>query len=419
MNSLLSEGRVKNNKFINRSLISRPRDLKKADLISPDSILKNFTVSVKADGIQYFLLFHKSGIWLYSPRRGLIKVCHLSEDYQDLDGTLYIGELLEEINLKEGETLSSKYMYLPFDCLGYKGKSIISENYLSRIERVKDIVEKELFCDGSSILKVEEKKIFPLGDNSESFYKNFNQCYESVKSLSYKDDGFIFTPIDSPFVAKGQFQKSGRILSNVLDVCKFKPVEKRSLDFLVKDGFLYLYTGSDLKKFNSVSYSLDFPGDIDDKIVEFFPKMSSDGIKLIPERIRYDKEYPNTVAIADEIVKSYYEKNPVTIETLLGKDTVLMRSYNNMEKRKLLKNARDYVIDIGSGKGGDIDKYSSNTNVEKVLLIEPNPDYYSELLDRLKTSKKKNIFDTLLSKGESTDLIINKLETFLPQNMKK
>ena len=75
--------------------------------------------------------------------------------------------------------------------------------------------KETLFCVDS----VFEKKIFNLGLKSETFYEGFRKCYEEKKKIIYNDDGYIFTPVSSPYLAEGQLHsKRDRVLSKFPDV---------------------------------------------------------------------------------------------------------------------------------------------------------------------------------------------------------
>lgn len=420
-NNYLSGGKSVSNDKIDRKFVSRPRDLLKNDVTSPNSILRGFAVSIKADGVPYFLVFFKNRIFLVDYKGKVDDLCPIPEKYSTLDNTIFVGELIERSKLKKESYTDFMNIYLPFDTIVYKGSSFINKNYLERFEISNEIKGMEIFCEGIKKVKIEEKKIFNLGMKSDDFYESFNKCYDEKKNIIYEDDGYILTPINSPFIAEGQTHpKRERILSKFLDVCKFKPLEKRSIDFIVKDGKIYSYDNrkGKLVEFNKIKFTLEFSEDIDDKIVEFFPNFTTKGVILKPSRIRSDKEYPNETETVDEISRSYTENNPITEDTLRGKDTTLMRAFNNFYiKGRLIKSLEGYVVDIGSGKGGDIAKFGGNNKIEKILSVEPNKEFANEFEERLKKSKFEKKFKLLKDvKGEDKDEIIREMN-FFPENM--
>ena len=421
-NNSLSGGELQDNDRISYKYISRPRDLLKRDITAPNSVLQGYTVSIKAHGVQYFLVLYDNTVYLVDPNKSNVsEICPIEPKYLDLEGSIFAGELIETVNLKNPTVTDFMNIFLPFDTICFKNKIIKDENYMMRYDKISHIKDMEIFCKGVKNIKIFEKKIFNLGLKSESFYEGFNKCHQHKKEVVYHDDGYIFTPVSVPYLAPGQMRpKRERELSKFPDVCKFKPVEKRSIDFKIKGSKLYVYDKKTKKDvlFDNIKFSLDFGEDIEGKIVEFFPKFTGKDVIMIPMRIREDKAFPNELETVKELYNSYNESNPVTEETLLGKDTVLMRSFNNFYiKSKLIRDLEGYVIDIGAGNGGDINKYGSNEKIKKILAVEPHPPFSNEFEKRLKSSKFKNKFSLLReTKGEDTEDIVNGM-SFFPSNM--
>ena len=423
-NYAISSGQNQESDSVVYKYLSRPRDLLKRDVTAPNSILQGYTVSVKADGVQFFLILYDNMVYLINSKsKGseLEPICPIDPKYIHLENSIFAGELIESEKLKDSTATDFMNVFLPFDTICFQGEFMTDENYMTRIDKIESIKNMEVFCKGVKNIKVFEKKIFNLGLKSESFYDGFRKCHEHKKDIIYNDDGYIFTPVSSPYLAPGQLKpKKERQLSKFPDVCKFKPLEKRSIDFKIKRGNLYALNKRNKKEvlFNKLKFSLDFPKDIEGKIVEFFPKFTGRDIVMIPERIRDDKLYPNDLEIADELYSSYTESNPLTEDTLLGKDTVLMRAFNNtFIKSKLIQDLEGYVVDIGAGNGGDIKKYGFNNKVRKVLAVEPHLPFADEFENRLYASQFKNKFSLLKGvKGEDKEEIIDGMK-FFPDNM--
>jgi len=418
-NQKLSNDKLDSEKGILYGLISRPRDLKKEDLTRPKAILSGFTVSVKASGVQYFLLFHKFGIWLLSSKGEKIRVSDLTDDLKSLENSIFAGEYIFREQLVKKTGIDSIGLFLPFDTICYQNRSVVDLPYLERISYFDNIVDTEIISQGIKKIKIIRKNIYDLGETSKSFYQGFKKCYQEKSKLIYEEDGYVFTPKFSSYVAEGQTKSPrDRVLFKYLDVCKFKPVEKRSIDFLVSNGKLYTYDGRKTVPFDSLKYDLDFQDDIEDKIVEFFPDFSGEEIILKPKIIREDKQMPNKPDVAELHVMSYTEPNPITEKTLLGEDTVLMRNFNNFYiKGELIRNINGYVIDMGAGKGGDMTKFGKNREIEKVISVEPNKEFNKEYKKRLSTSRFKDKFYLLENtKAEQYEPIIEAMKTFFPKN---
>ena len=418
-NEMLSNGKIKDKDEIKYGLVSRPRDLLKSDITKPNSILKGFTASIKADGVQYFLIIYKYGVWLMNQKGEKMRVGPLDDKFRELKGSIFAGEYIVREKLKEGTKFEFLALFLPFDTISYKGKSVVENNYLDRISYFSDIKGTEIISKGVNTLKIGEKKIFDLGEDSDSFYKGFRECYLEKKNIIYQEDGYILTPKYSPYVANGQNRpKRERTLSRFLDVCKWKPMEKRSMDFLVMGGKIHSFERKKNIVFEDLAYSLDFPESLEGKIVEFFPVFEEDTVSLKPERIRDDKSFPNKTETVLEIVKSYTEFNPITEKTLLGKDTTLMREFNNnFIKSKLINDLEGYIVDIGAGKGGDLAKFGYNSKIRKVLSVEPNKEFSMEFKRRLSLSKFTDKFYLLEeTKGEDTETIIQGMKDAFPED---
>jgi hypothetical protein len=397
---------------ISYNLVSRPRDLLKIDLTSPKSILQGYTVSIKADGVQFFLVIYKTGVYLVNQKGKMIRICQLLEEYRDLENSIFAGEVIKN-HISDTEF---SQIYLPFDVIYHQGSMTRDMDYLERIEKLKDIYNLELRCKGFNLLKVREKKIFYLGTTNEEFYPAFRKCYDEKKKIFYQDDGYIFTPNKGGYMTKGQMNRSTKNLGKFPDVCKFKPLEKRSIDFRVRGGKVYVFHRGRELEFKDVDARIPRPEEFENKIVEFFPVFErGEIVHMRPERVREDKSRPNTLDVAKELVSGYREINPITEKTFLGEDTVLMRNFNNFYiKRKLIQDIEGYVVDIGFGKGGDAIKYNKNDKILRVMGVEPNPDFYSAAKERKIGDKIFKVDDL---KGEDSEKVEKEFLKVFPSDM--
>lgn len=394
-------GRESENLMSIYAFISRPRDLEIADLTN-DGILKPFAISLKADGVQKFMLFHISGVYFID----LNEVNKIS------------SKKYEKTSLYVGEYINDKNLYLPFDTIVFEDENVKDNNYLFRYK----------FCQKINNLKINdkinilEKPIYTYENNVKSFNETITQVYLSDEQSEFNIDGLIFTPIQSGYLANGQNKDSkNRILSKYNDVCKYKKPEDLTIDFLVKDNALYSYDQNKLKKpwfmnENNIAKETFLVNKYKNKIVEFKPILDDENNTIIykPIRIREDKNYPNKLEVAEKLYK--LRQNPIEKETLEGKTTQLMRRYHNVIKRTIIRNQSGFVIDIGSGRGGDLDKYNKNTNIKKVFSIEPNKEFideYNQRLNALKYGKEK--FYNVQGGGEDTEKIITGSSKFFKE----
>jgi hypothetical protein len=406
--------------------VARARDLKMADLV-PRGILKGYSVSLKADGEYRFLVFHKTGVWLLYPKNIVERLGDLSDHYPE--DTIIAGELIDKKNLKEGVHVDAERVFVPFDVTMVGGRNVSNSPYPTRVKLTVNILKNDyLKIGGVNKLYIFHKSYHNIV-SSGTFYESIATAFSERSSVIFKDDGLMFTPNNSPYIADGSSKnQSQRILSNYSDICKWKPPDKQTLDFL------YEYNGGDyilkhmenrkLVEFRSTKLSKDFEFINLDKVkmwsgsvVEFAPVDISGGkVTMKPIRMRGDKPFPNDYDILE--VGYSLMRNPVHESTLMGEDTVLMRRYHNSLKRKILTDSsvkpRSVLIDFGSGKGGDLQKWSK---FSKVLAIEPNPEFIQEMSRRIDRSGVGDKVTVLHSRGEEKDKILDALGTFLPENM--
>ena len=400
--------------------ISKARDLHYADLTN-DGLLDDYAISPKADGELFFLIFHSSGIWLISSVI-LNRISLLNQNYKQYENTIYAGELLQKDDMKEGQSFDSNELFLIFDTLIYKSKTVHNMDYRKRRSYFENI---EVKLNKHFLLKAEPKVIINLGTTSEDFCKNNTKAFELEASMNYKTDGLIYTPNKSGYIAEAQkirnLKPEDRILSLYTDVCKYKLPEKLTIDFLVQKGKLLSkvsgrnlpFKGTTKWPFTMTNYEI-YP-ECENKIVEFAPSIYENNIVYKPVRIRKDKTFPNNMNTALDLWKLVHD--PIRPETLQCKDVKLMRKFNNQIKSKIIDKISGFVVDIGAGKGGDVSKFLRNKKIQKVVAIEPNKEFVTEYNRRLENLRTFNKFSLLNSGGEESDKILQFSETHFPQNM--
>lgn len=141
------------------------------------------------------------------------------------------------------------------------------------------------------------------------------------------------------------------------------------------------------------------------------------GEDFFPLRQRSEKPVANSFPVALDVWKNI--QDPITWETLRGQslpDTEgagrersslqLMRKYHNRVKNDLFRSSSGVLLDIGSGRGGDIDKWQ---NYDTVLAVEPNENHIQELRQRLSRSPMQYRVTVLQAGGEETKKIVDKV----------
>ena len=334
-----------NSRFLTYSLISKPRDLTPRDL-TDDGLWNSFAVGVKLDGLLKYIIECKNG-YIELTDKGYVD--HNSEG--DIK-SVYVAEKMEGV-------------YYIFDCIVYGGDRCDQKDYIQRFENI---------SPRDDSFKV--KEIF----YTRNLFDNVRDALKYKEELGLDDDGLIFTPIDSPYITKGQLLEKGaeRYLSKALDVCKWKPKEKLSLDLELVGKSLFVAGGR--KPFSQRGIRFDTK-EYKSGILEFFPIYENNRlVKYEARRERTDKSFPNSYYVVSGLLK--LAERPVELETLLGKGIGLQRAYHNDIKRMLINKVNaDYILDIGSGKGGDLHKWNA-TKVKRVFGIEPNEENLKELRNR-------------------------------------
>lgn len=392
---------LKNEITISNKPLFQPRNLKIDDLMYGGLIGSNeiYTVTPKADGLRRILFSENGNIWLVYPPYDVS--FYLKANKGVLNDFILDGELVEynEILNENGIVISpKKLVYLVFDCLydNEIGKLIQSYPLEDRIKTASKFV--------AELQKVKNLK-FECQTKSFMPFKTSNELFLLMDTLTktnfpYNIDGYIFTPSYMPYdVNISHVSLENRVLTKQPDICKWKPVEEITIDFLVKDNKLYsynqlnnqmeLFTGTSLKPFNGdYESNEDIP---DETIVEFY--WDFDKNKFIKKKYRTDKVKPNRKEFAIDNWKLIHL--PITIETLKGESLALLRKYHNDIKRNLFNECIQLkaktLLDIGSGRGGDINKWF---NFEKIICVEPNIDNIKELIIRI--NEMFNQLDTIV-----------------------
>lgn len=393
------------------------------------SIPGGYSVSLKADGTRYFLYFDRDGLYLVAPEsRVLTKISgqdtqHPGLKGDDLTGTILDCEVIGEIS--EDGTMDY-YEILAFDLLAKSNQDMRNLGYVERQKSLKLIVEsfgkKDSF---KKLIQLELKPVYrlPHYDNTMSVAEGLeaskqlfeiltvlvNASYsdQSTNGINWSTDGLIFTPSERPYLEYedvfGQIPDSrdkDRVEKhNYSLIRKWKP--ELTIDFLVsklESGQVTLFSHNsktgDKIEFKG-DYNIPWNGSVEltpdmiGKIIEFkwtySDKFLDNAFVLYKERV--DRSTPNSEKVAMDVWRLIHD--PVTSEHLRGTTLNFMRRYHNKVKRFLLselsskiKDAKDrpVLLDIGSGRGGDIFKWNV---FSEVYAVEPDVENMREFLGRL------------------------------------
>lgn len=399
---------------------SKARDLEWKDL-TRDGILQPFTVSLKAEGVSCFIYFHYSGIYqCKQPFTEIEKIADIDQSFLHLQDSLYIGELMDKDSLKK--PFMEDFLYLPYDCLYYNGEDIKDLDYLKRFSYTRKIHDKIIGKNLKYLIR--EKDIFPYKEDAQSFFNAFKKAYSISNAVNYNTDGFIFTPVYSSYVTNGQKfnPRKGRYLSNILDVCKYKKPEDLTIDLLVKEDGVYSsngkFKGTEKHPIKADSFLID--ESMYDKIIEFKPGKIDGKIQytFLNDRT-LNKKYPNSAKQISINWDLFYD--PIYLKTLLGEEFGLLRKYHNTIKSRIINGLEGYVIDIGSGKGGDLHRYIANKKIKDILFVEPDKEFYDEF-NRRKFKMLKKIgnkgYNIIQAGGEESLKILEAFKKYLLPRIK-
>jgi hypothetical protein len=236
--------------------------------------------------------------------------------------------------------------------------------------------------------------------------QTFSERYKQIRSiitwitdeaLLYR--GFViyvkpFQPLTKPEdmiaainIVRKQCKYDGVILQSdthyyTSHIFKWKPRYMNTIDFMISDNNtpIDIYQ-NEIKRVNLkinhdiLLYTKHFS--LKNFVTEcFFNPL--DGC-FYPIKIRFDKPLPNTQFVIDETLKLISEH--FSDKNFLGFQLPLARKIINEIKRKLLtSNGKGVLLDIGSGQGGDVDKWEM---FDKIIAVEPDKTQYDRLQQRL------------------------------------
>lgn len=420
---------------VSKSILNEARNLKHKDLVWGGIVgNKNYVYNVtdKADGLRCILVVNNIGVWVIAPgyKYSLLKRIDWTKgDYSqyryDIVGLICEGEDIPVENrleklLPKGEAEPLSYIQF-FDILSIPNGNV-DVRELAHSTRLGHLMH-ELNEKGTLGIIVEKsllvygvKKFYVL-DTVDSFFGKVDRAL-SMK-LNYLTDGLIFTPENeeyNPRMNRENVSYDRRILTRYSDICKWKG--EITMDLAInEDRLLYsvrgeeniLFRGTDLSPYNPNNYEriiskgeleINLDSLVAGTVVEFAYRR---GI-LVPLRVRYDKTTPNPSFVILDNWK--YILDPITRETMIGQSTNLMRKYHNKIKRKLF----DYIsskgnptlLDIASGKGGDVTKWK---RFSKIVAVEPNVENLMELRKRVTNNDMDDKVKILNTVGQDTEVI--------------
>ena len=370
--------------------INKPKNLKINTLLDPK--LNNMLVSLKIDGVRAALFLHHCGTFIIMAPYTVYKIGKGNRLYHN---TLFDCELL--VTYDDDLNRVNDVQIFAFDLCFIQNTDIRNESFDFRYSRLRELdfgfINNLMFCKYYRFMKKDFWK-------EESFYDSVNIV---LQIDDIPQDGLIIQSPETKYTSG----TSGKVY-------KWKPQDQLTIDFkfipAIKDevndliiphhlddegnlidGFIYkIYNkeGRNLRMFfgNKDKYYdgfvvLEEPDiSLNNRIVECV--WDEEIERFSPMRTRVDRLDPNNIITAlgnwEDIIK------PITIDTISGNNLVIMRKYHNREKLNFLKESfseGDVIVDIGSGRGGDLLKWKQ-LNLSKVYSVEPNRENLDILEER-------------------------------------
>lgn len=347
---------------------------------------RKFAITPKFDGVTRYLfvaqiesaiyiwLIYKTAIDLiYKVNSSATKIWSLLSPYI---GTILQGEYMEK-------------QFWVFDTM-YLGNELCIEMYHS-----KRLCKAEQFVNRFSQHWL---KIKPHFHTEISTMFNIRDCLRYMHNTWEHDsekycDGLVFVPLDTSFrndaTYKWKFPQKMTIDFAVYVKYEDEFAIKWSLHVTASDGSLIEF---EYNKSNYYLITRHYNNIVSGAIVEC--KWNGESFDIY--RVRFEKNKPNYVAVAQDVMHDIL--NPVTVTNLLNVESEtlelkLFRNYHNEIKKNLIA---DYcnnkqVLDIGFGRGGDIHKYIA-ANTMKVHAVEPNYEYLKIATQRIRNIKNTQQF---------------------------
>jgi hypothetical protein len=392
---------------------AQPETLQKQHI--PQLYKTLYSVTDKADGDRMLLFITKDKI-VYFIDNNLQKLYKT-----DITSNSYFSCILD------GEVVryNNKISYLAFDLIAYNSKDLRGDtNYLlkTRLNRMNDIVKA---LSLSNMYIVQSKKFY-----IKNVFLGSEKIMNTLSEFPYKNDGLIYTPMNEPYPTNKKWSS----------LLKWKPGHLNSIDFFaIKDSHtengnsiwkLYVQhieqnqqsNNRNLSKVlfdvdklceNTVSDNVTFQTSFSDSLLDPTtnePYQSNTVIEFawnpnikqfVPLRTRWDKtnnpkKHGNFSSVACDIW--YNINNPVEMEMLFKFTTFSkskedfffenLRKFHNKIKEYLYNkytNNCEYLLELCSGKGGDMHKWLYN-NIKNIVGYDISSKHIDECIKRINNS---------------------------------
>ena len=248
-----------------------------------------------------------------------------------------------------------------------------------------------------------------LSAERKAFYEMLKINYQKVNTVFIKKavtlDGLIFTASDTLYTI-GNWDKF------MTTQYKWKPVEKQTVDLLVKKlpgrnnvVQLFISKGGRVEpyQYNYKPVIISIPQNVrDDSIVEF--SLDSSG-KFVFEGVRPDKNTPNSLRTVLNVLNSF--RNPVNINDLYYFLNINSLNKNDLKKVLSYSSSTKLINCIAKNKDLEIIDQQTKENIKKMI---DNVGVKKETEFELRLGRLTNFFNPKLSKY-TFESIMSKLQS--------
>ena len=394
-----------------------------------------YSVTIKADGVRKLLFFAPTGVYLVMAPSSVMKILDdkVATKLKNQHGTVIEGELIPKNKLSSSATDQHKksiIYFLMYDCLSSAGNNKVRT--LPHPKR-REFIDNVQLIFGKLTQYIFDKKEFFIINDVPSFYSNVNMVLDDT--YPFLTDGLMFGPSNYPYdlnLQKVTIKK--RKLSRYPDMLKWKPQDQITIDFAINHvigeqlGYVELltkgtnglvpFTGDKYHPFNAQTMLVmdeEIKKSPSKTVFEFTWDRKLDKFSMVRKRL--DKHKPNRSDVANDNWKVLH--NPLTENVMRGRKFELSFRHHNSEKLRLYNyvskalppSSVRTLLDIGSGRGGDVRKWV-DTGFTHVICVEPNEKNRKELTRRLAATKL--IYRIIPTNGQDYQEIIKHVMEFAP-----
>jgi SAM-dependent methyltransferase len=383
-----------------------------------------YYLTYKADGVRKLLYIHSTGIWLiysYNEFNLVVKENATNKKFlNEFSGTILDGELLPINKYKVPININSNIkdyirIYIGFDCLSYKTKNITDKLYIERLNMLNVVIKNIQDNIKNSYLYITRKRT-EIIDTPEQFFILVKNFLDRKDDLPYQEDGLIFTKnnVYASTPLKWKDPKNITIDFNVswgqdnIELSVYDDEKKDNVLFQGSDRYPFIGDKNNIRIDNGIIDNLSINNNT---IVEFeWIWIDENNGYFQPRVIRFDKIGANKLKVAqhnwDDIMQ------PIWKEDITGETNKLVYKYHNRVKDLLyakINFTNPTILDIGSGRGGDIYKWSRFGDF-KVIAVEPNENNLQEFENRLSNSNIKDKVHIIKTSGQNTKEITEQVK---------